>query len=86
MNQIDIDGVVSTPTKPPVTRQSEKADALIQLVRMLDHCPLSVAHGSINHVHAWKAAQAAAKKIAGSSRSTLGDIESAINSMRRFGE
>lgn len=62
----------------------QKAERLLVLGRYINTVPPSVRNGSVNLVRQWRDARDRAAKVAASTRSTLPQIESAINSLVRF--
>lgn len=90
MNQFDFVG--NMPPAPPFkdirnTRPSaaeEKAALCLELGRLCQKCPASVASGSINLTRNWVAAQKQARKIVANSRSSVAELSSAISNMMSF--
>lgn len=66
------------------TRAQRKAHLCLLITQRCNTVPTSVANGSIDIVRAWKAARERALKVCASQRSSVGDLEAALNSMARF--
>lgn len=63
----------------------QKAVALLQLGELINHIPPRIkSGGTVADVREWKASRTSAAKIAANSRSSVNDLNSAINNMRRF--
>lgn len=63
---------------------AEKARLSLELHQLMKKPPAKVVNGSVQVVRRWQAAREAARKVAGSARSSTQDLRSAINSMRGF--
>lgn len=74
------------PASPVRAVKDERVALREQLVSLLKRAPRSVANGSVQKVHAWRAASEAAGKVARSERSSGRELRSAILSMQQFGE
>ena len=62
-----------------------KAQRVLELGRLIAAIPPHIkSGGSVNAVREWREARASAAKIAGSSRSSIAEITSAISNMGRF--
>lgn len=70
--------------RPGVAEQ--KATKLLQLGALLKRVPAKVRGGSVQCVRQWRAQHAKATKVAGNPRSSVTEIESAINAMELWGE
>ena len=91
MNQTDWVGAPEVAAKPfrdiRNTRESvaeEKARLAMELGLLLKKPPACVINGSVQIVRSWTAAREAARKVAGSARSSTHDLRSSINAMRGF--
>lgn len=93
MNQLDwiSDQQAAAPvrgwTGPNTIRPSiaeQKAELALRLGRLINTVPDSVKNGSVQVVRQWRAARDKAAKVAGSSRSSVQELESAISSMTRY--
>lgn len=63
----------------------EKATLLWRLGELINKIPPEIkAGGSINLVREWSASRKTAARVAGNSRSSVGEIQSAINNMARY--
>lgn len=74
------------PASPARAIKDEREALRDQLRALLIRCPRLVADGSIQTVHAWRAASEAANKVACSERSSGRELRSAILSMQQFGK
>jgi hypothetical protein len=91
VSQTDIFG-----TPPPVAREfkdirnwrpsvaEDKAELALVLGALLNKVPPSVVAGSVQVVRQWREAREKAVKVAGSSRSSVQQLQSAISDMGRF--
>lgn len=61
-----------------------KAELALDIKRLALKPPASVISGSVQTVRAWRTAQEAAMKVAGSSRSSVVDLELAVKSLEVF--
>lgn len=64
----------------------QKARLLLTLGALLKRIPLQVRDGSVQRVREWRMQHEAARKVAGNSRSSVTEIQSAISSLERWGE
>lgn len=62
----------------------EKAVLCMQLRELVTKAPPKVLSGSIQLTRQWVAAQAKAMKVLGSSRSTVPDLQTQVNTMRSY--
>ena len=92
MNQVDWVGSAALP-KPfrDIRNQrdsvaEEKARLSLELHDLLARVPMVAKNGSVNAVREWKATHTECKKVVESSRSSVHELRSAINRMRRFSE
>lgn len=90
MTQLDFVGGIDAPSSPRIlgnTRPSvaeEKASLCLELGRLLNKVPASIASGSIQKTREWMEAQKAALKLVKNVRAAVPQLTSAINNMRRF--
>jgi len=92
MNQIDwVGSAAATAAKPfkDIHNQrpsvaEEKARLCLELGSLINKVPARVRQGGVETTREWKAAREAAAKIAANSRSTVHQLTSAINNMRRY--
>ena len=61
-----------------------KAELCLLIKKRCGIVPASVADGSIGVVRDWKASRESALKACGNWRSSVGNLEAALNSMARF--
>lgn len=62
----------------------EKARLCLELGSLVTKCPASVSQGSIQKTRAWMENLKKAKKVLGSTRSTVPELKSAIQQMRSY--
>ncbi len=91
MNQTDWVGAPAAESRPfkdirntKETVAEEKARLCMELGQLLKKPPAKVVNGSIQSVRQWQAARAAACKVAGSPRSSVHELRSAITRMEGF--
>lgn len=66
------------------TVAEEKARLCLELGVLINRVPQSVRNGSVNITRQWRADRDKAAKVAASSRSSVQELNSAINSMTRY--
>ncbi len=63
----------------------EKAERALRLGRLCMSIPPAIrSGGSVNLVREWQQARSAAAKVAGNKRSSVAELDAAINNMQRF--
>jgi hypothetical protein len=91
MNQEDWVGAPAKDARPfkgpnfiRPTVAEEKALLVLKLGKLINIAPASVRDGSVQVVREWRDARQKAAKVAASQRSSVQELQSAINSMQRW--